>query len=86
MSVSPFKMTKTGLIFDFDYTLVDSTEALYYCVNEVLERMQHDPVSHHLIETIKADTLEHSYQKLTGNDDPKKAANMPSTCERCKQR
>lgn len=69
-----FKTTKSGLIFDFDYTLVDSSECIKHCVNEVLERMHLTPVSDAQIKDIIADTLEDAYVKLTGDDNPERAA------------
>ena len=71
--VSSFKITKSGLIFDFDYTLVDSTEVLNHCVNEVLDRMNHMPATQNQIKSILADPLEDAYVKLTGIEDPTKA-------------
>jgi phosphoglycolate phosphatase-like HAD superfamily hydrolase len=68
-----FKTTKSGLIFDFDYTLVDSTEVLNYCVNEVLDRMNHPAATQEQIQSILADPLEDAYVKLTGIQDPAKA-------------
>jgi len=67
-------MTKSGLIFDFDYTLVDSSEALRYCLSEVLDRMGHDPATEEQMRDILADSLEDSYVKLTGDKNPEKAA------------
>jgi phosphoglycolate phosphatase len=70
---SAFKTTKSGLIFDFDYTLVDSTEVLNYCVNEVLDRMGHAPTTAEKIQSILADPLEDAYIKLTNDDNPERA-------------
>lgn len=69
-----FKQTKSGLIFDFDYTLVDSSEAINHCVNETLERMHLAPATDEQIQSILADTLEVAYQKITGDDNPERAA------------
>ena len=62
-----------GLIFDFDYTLVDSTEAIYDCANTVLKQMGYPPASHAQIRDIIADSLEDAYVKLTGDNDLFKA-------------
>jgi phosphoglycolate phosphatase len=64
----------SGLIFDFDYTLVDSSEHIFDCANAIMAQMGLAPVSRAQVLTVVADTLENSYRKLTGDDSPVAAA------------
>lgn len=67
------ELAKKALLFDFDYTLVDSSEAIDHCLNIVLDKMHIPPATPEQVKSIMADTLEVAYFKLTGDENPEKA-------------
>jgi phosphoglycolate phosphatase len=60
----------TTLIFDFDYTLGNSEEAIILCANYALQAMGLSPAPRDAIRRTIGITLRDTYTILTGDDDP----------------
>ncbi len=68
----PLQMTRTihSLIFDFDYTLADSSKGVVLCVNHALETLGLAPAKAECIKRTIGLPLEQTFRQLTGRDDP----------------
>lgn len=56
-------------IFDFDYTLADSSKGIIMCFHYVLENHGYHDISDHQIKLTIGKTLEESFSILTGITD-----------------
>ncbi|HLW10794.1 MAG TPA: HAD-IA family hydrolase [Fermentimonas sp.] len=56
-------------IFDFDYTLADSSKGIIYCFNHVLEKHGFNNISEERIKRTIGMTLQNSFKVLTGEND-----------------
>ncbi|WP_407481935.1 HAD family hydrolase [Elizabethkingia meningoseptica] len=56
-------------IFDFDYTLADSSKGITMCFRHVLEKYEHHNISDHDIKLTIGKTLEESFTILSGVTD-----------------
>ncbi len=65
-------MTK-ALIFDFDYTLGDSTQGIVLSANDALEQLQYDKMSTEEIRQTIGLSLTETFKKLTASEDKEKA-------------
>ncbi len=65
-------MKKSVLIFDFDYTLADSSKGTVECINHALRIMGEPPRSWEDCCGTIGLSLFDTYKSLTGNDDPEK--------------
>lgn len=63
-------MNYTTYLFDFDYTLADSSRGIVMCFRTVLERHQYTNVTDESIKRTIGKTLEESFTILTGVTDP----------------
>ena len=63
-------MKYTTYLFDFDYTLADSSRGIVTCFRIVLERHQYTSVTDEAIKRTIGKTLEESFSILTGVTDP----------------
>lgn len=62
------------ILFDFDYTLADSSKGVFECINYALSRMGESKCNwKECCDTIGL-SLKHTYNKLTGNIDPEREA------------
>ncbi len=61
----------TTYLFDFDYTLADSSQGIVICYRNVLERHHHTGIDAHTIKRTIGKTLEESFSIMTGITDPK---------------
>ncbi|MHC6200310.1 HAD family hydrolase [Elizabethkingia miricola] len=61
-------------IFDFDYTLADSSKGIIMCFHYVLENHGYHDISDHQIKLTIGKTLEESFSILTGVTDKKTLA------------
>lgn len=57
-------MKYNGLIFDFDYTLGDSTEGIFASVNYALERLGHPQADREAVRKTIGLHLEETYRVL----------------------
>ena len=62
-------MSYTTCLFDFDYTLADSSHAIVLCFRNVLERRQFTGVTDEAIKRTIGKTLKDSFELLTGISD-----------------
>ncbi len=62
-------------IFDFDYTLADSSRGIVYCFNQVLEKHGFNDISDEMIKRTIGMTLQNSFKVLTGENDSDKISN-----------
>ena len=62
-------MEYTTYLFDFDYTLADSSRGIVICFRNVLERHGHTGITDEQIKRTIGKTLEESFTILTGIDD-----------------
>ena len=62
-------------IFDFDYTLADSSRGIVYCFNQVLEKHGFNDISDEMIKRTIGMTLQNSFEVLTGENDSDKISN-----------
>lgn len=58
------------LVFDFDYTLADSSKGVILCVNHALERLGFPPAEAERIRRTIGLSLEMTFRQLTGREDP----------------
>ena len=65
-------MQYQAVIFDFDYTLGDSTEGIVVSANDALEKMGYPMVSREAIRRTIGLSLPETYQVLTGDKEPEK--------------
>lgn len=65
---------KKGIVFDFDYTLGDSTEGIVLSVNFALEQLGYGRKSVEEIKRTVGLSLEKTYQALTMNNNSEEAA------------
>lgn len=63
-------MKYTAYLFDFDYTLADSSRGIVICFRHVLERHGHTGISDKAIKRTIGKTLEESFSILSGITDP----------------
>ena len=61
--------TYKAYLFDFDYTLADSSRGIVMCFRNVLAMHGHDGISDEAIKRTIGKTLEESFTILTGIDD-----------------
>lgn len=59
-------------IFDFDYTLADSSRGIVYCFNQVLEKHGFNDISDEMIKRTIGMTLQNSFKVLTGENNSDK--------------
>lgn len=57
-------------LFDFDYTLADSSRGIVKCFRHVLERHEHTGIADETIKRTIGKTLQESFSILTGITDP----------------
>lgn len=62
-------MEYTTYLFDFDYTLADSSKGIVICFRNVLERHKHQGITDEQIKHTIGKSLEESFTILTGIDD-----------------
>lgn len=67
-------MRYTTYLFDFDYTLADSSRGIVICFRNVLERHGHTGISDETIKRTIGKTLEESFSILTGITSPETLA------------
>ena len=67
-------MPYTAYLFDFDYTLADSSRGITLCFRHVLERNGYAGVTDEAIRRTIGKTLEESFSILTGVTDPDRLA------------
>ncbi|NLK78004.1 MAG: HAD-IA family hydrolase [Clostridiales bacterium] len=65
-------MQYQAIIFDFDYTLGDSTEGIVVSANDALEKMGYPMASREAIRRTIGLSLPETYQVLTGDKEPEK--------------
>ncbi len=68
----------TTYLFDFDYTLADSSRGIVTCFRHVLSRHGFTAVTDDAIKRTIGKTLEDSFALLTGIDDPAQLAGFKS--------
>lgn len=56
-------------LFDFDYTLADSSQGILLCFRNVLQRHSYTDVTDEAIKSTIGKTLEESFAQLTGTED-----------------
>ena len=66
----------TTYLFDFDYTLADSSRGIVMCFRHVLERNGYADVTDDAIRRTIGKTLEESFSILTGETDPTRLADF----------
>ncbi len=66
-------MKPTGIAFDYDYTLGDSTKGILICANEALSRLGWPPFSAEQIQKTIGMSLKETYRALTGDPSPEHA-------------
>ncbi len=59
-----------AIIFDFDYTLADSTEGIYECINYALKCLSLPAVSEYEIKKTIGLSLPETFRKLTNGSNP----------------
>lgn len=69
---------KKGIVFDFDYTLGDSTEGIVLSVNDALEQLGYERKSVEEIKQTVGLSLEKTYQVLTRKNNSEEAAQFSS--------
>ena len=67
-------MKDTTYLFDFDYTLADSSRGIVICFRNVLERHGHTGISDEAIKRTIGKTLEDSFSLLSGITAPETLA------------
>lgn len=67
-------MKYTTYLFDFDYTLADSSKGIVTCFRIVLERHHYTDISDEAIKRTIGKTLEDSFSILTGVNNPETLA------------
>lgn len=67
-------MTYTTYLFDFDYTLADSSRGIVLCFQTVLRRHGYTEVTGEAVKRTIGKTLEESFSILTGITDPTRLA------------
>ncbi len=72
------KKQYTTYLFDFDYTLADSSRGIVTCFRHVLDRHGFNAVTDDAIKRTIGKTLEDSFALLTGIDDPAQLAGFKS--------
>ncbi len=69
-------MNYTAYLFDFDYTLADSSRGIVTCFRNVLDRRQFTGITDEAIKRTIGKTLKESFSILTGVADPELLASM----------
>lgn len=69
-------MNYTAYLFDFDYTLADSSQGILICFRNVLDRHQFSDVTDEAMKCTIGKTLKESFSILTGITDPEQLASM----------
>lgn len=64
----------SAYLFDFDYTLADSSQGIVKCFRLVLERHGHTGIDDYTIKRTIGKTLEQAFTQMTGIDDPETLA------------
>lgn len=67
------RMRYEAILFDFDYTLGDSTEGIVLCTNTALKAMGLEEKDWDTIRGVIGFSLPEKYRRLTGDDDRRKA-------------
>lgn len=62
-----------GIVFDFDYTLGDSTEGIVLSVNYAMTQLGYQNYSEESIRKTVGLSLSNTYQTLTGDENPENA-------------
>jgi phosphoglycolate phosphatase len=62
-----------AVLFDFDYTLVDSSRAVIECVNHALRELDHEKVAGDTIRRTIGKSLPVTYRTLTGDESAERA-------------
>lgn len=62
-------MKPKGIVFDFDYTLGDSTKGIVLCANDALSRLGWQPLETGQIQKTIGMSLTETYRVLTGDAD-----------------
>ena len=62
-----------AVLFDFDYTLVDSSRAVIECVNCALRELSHEEVAGNAIKRTIGKSLQVTYKTLTGDESVERA-------------
>ncbi len=62
-----------AVLFDFDYTLVDSSRAVIACVNHALQELGHEKAESDAIRRTIGKSLQVTYNLLTGDESIEKA-------------
>ena len=68
-------MKYTTYLFDFDYTLADSSRGIVICFRNVLERHGHTGISDEAIKRTIGKTLEDSFSVFRSVEQPKTTRN-----------
>lgn len=66
-------MQKTTLIFDFDYTLADSSKGIFECANYALENLGYQPHGFESISQTIGHSLPETFRLLASNQDKNEA-------------
>lgn len=69
-------MTYTTYLFDFDYTLADSSRGIVLCFQTVLRRHGYTEITDEAVKRTIGKTLEDSFSILTGITDPARLATL----------
>lgn len=76
------KMEYKTYLFDFDYTLADSSRGIVICFRNVLTRHGHTDITDESIKRTIGKTLEDSFSILTGITDKIHSSPIKRICER----
>ena len=76
-------MHYTTYLFDFDYTLADSSRGIVMCFQSVLRSHQYLNVSDEAVKRTIGKTLEESFSILTGVTDPAQLAEFRQEYSGC---
>ncbi|MEA4919080.1 HAD-IA family hydrolase [Proteiniphilum sp.] len=69
-------MNYTSYLFDFDYTLADSSRGIVTCFRNVFDRRQFSDITDEAIKRTIGKTLRESFSILTGITDPEQLTSM----------
>ena len=69
-------MNYSAVLFDFDYTLADSSQGIVICFRSVLNRYQYNGITDEDIKRTIGKPLEYSFSLLTGITDNNRLASM----------
>ena len=74
---------KRAVLFDFDFTLADSSRGAIECINRALTKMDLPPAEHEAIRATIGLTLPATLAQLTGLTGPTSAASFATNFVRC---